>query len=207
MWWQRHLSEFVTFFLVINPFAVLPFFLAVTAGLPARSQRKVALNASLIAFAVLVFFVFAGAFLLEQMGVPIRAFQIAGGIVLFLLALDFIRGDTPRADPHDPAQGLMALAVYPIGIPKIAGPGAMLAAILLTDDDRFNLPGQLATIGVLALVLAITFLSLLAAGPISRLIGVAGASVIARVTGMLLAALAVSLVLSAVGEWLNLPKL
>ena len=207
MWWQRHLSEFVTFFLVVNPFGVLAFFLAATAKVPATLQRKLAFNAVLIAFAVLVFFVFAGAFLLEQMGVPIRAFQIAGGIVLFLLALDFIRGETPRVDTHDPEHSLMALAVYPIGIPKIAGPGTMLAVILLTDDDRFNPLGQLATIGVLALVLVITFLILLAAGPISRLIGLAGASVIARVIGMLLAAMAVSMVLSAVGEWLNLPKL
>ena len=83
----------------------------------------------------------------------------------------------------------------------------MLTVVLLTDDDRFNLPGQMITVGVLAAVLGISFLILLAAGPISRLIGTAGVSVISRVMGMLLAALAVSMVLSAVGDWLNLPKL
>ena len=206
MWWQRHLSEFVTLFLVVNPFGVLPAFLAITAALEPASQRRLALHAVLVAFVVRIFFIFAGAFLLERMGVPIRAFQIAGGIVLFLIAVDTIRGEPPHVDARHAEQSLVALAVYPIGIPRIAGPGAMLAVMLLTDDDRFNLFGQFATIGVLVLVLAITLLILLAAGPISQLIGVAGASVIARVTGMLLAALAVSMVLGAVGEWLNLPK-
>jgi multiple antibiotic resistance protein len=103
--------------------------------------------------------------------------------------------------------GSMALAVYPLAIPKIAGPGAMLTVVLVTDDDRLNLAGQLTTVGVLALVLVVTLLILLAAVPISRLIGTAGVSVISRVMGMLLAAMAVALVLGAVGDWLNLPKL
>lgn len=205
MWWQGHLSEFVTIFLVINPIGVLPVFLAIAAPLDRTSQRKLALNAVLVAFAVLVFFVFAGAFLLEQMGVSIRAFQISGGIVLFLVALEMIRGEvyTTSADMEQS----QALAVYPLGIPKIAGPAAMLAMVLLTDDDRLNLLGQLSTVGILAIVLLIQLLILLAAGPISRLIGPAGAGVIGRIMGMLLTAMAVSMVLSATGEWLGLPKL
>jgi multiple antibiotic resistance protein len=205
MWWQGHLSEFVTIFLVINPIGVLPVFLAIAGPLDRPSQRKLALNAVLVAFAVLVFFVFAGAFLLEQMGVSIRAFQISGGIVLFLVALEMIRGEayTTSADMEQS----QALAIYPLGIPKIAGPAAMLAMVLLTDDDRLNLLGQLSTVGILAIVLLIQLLILLAAGPISRLIGPAGAGVIGRIMGMLLTAMAVSMVLSATGEWLNLPKL
>jgi len=206
MWWQQKLSEFVTLFLVINPFGVLPVFLSVVGTLDPPTQRKLALSAVLISLAVLVFFVFAGALLLEQMGISIRAFQISGGILLFVVALEMIRGEA-----YTPAQvakqGSMALAVYPLAIPKIAGPGAMLTVVLLTDDDRFNPVGQMLTVGLLAGVLAITFLILLVAGPISRLIGTAGVSVISRVMGMLLAALAVSMVLSALGEWLGLPKL
>ena len=206
MWWQRHLSEFVTLFLVINPFGVLPAFLVVAAGLDGRSQRRLAGYSVLIAFAVLVFFIIAGDFLFEQMGISIRAFQIAGGIVLFLVAIEMIRGDA-HATPTGTEQSQWALAVYPLAIPKIAGPGAMLAVIFLTDDDRFNLTGKMATVGVLAIVLAIQFVVLLASGPISRVIGTTGASVIGRIMGMLLAALAVSMVLGAVGEWLNLPVL
>ena len=206
MWWQQKLSELVTLFLVINPFGVLPVFLAIAGTLGPPAQRKLALNAVLISFVVLVFFILAGVFLLSQMGIPIRAFQISGGILLFLVALEMIRGEN-LAKAHGAEQGNLALAVYPLAIPKIAGPGSMLTVILLTDDDRYNLAGKLVTIGILAVVLAITFLILLAAGPISRWIGTAGVSVISRVMGMLLAAMAVSMVLGALGEWLGLPKI
>ena len=196
----------MTLFLVINPFGVLPVFLSIAGTLDTRAQRRLALDATLISFAVLVFFVFAGAFLLQRMGISIRAFQISGGILLFLVALEMLRGEG-YTSAQVANQGVLALAVYPLAIPKIAGPGAMLAVVLLSDDDRFNLAGQMITVGILALVLALTFLVLLAAAPISRLIGSAGVSVVSRVMGMLLAALAVTLVLSAVGEWLGLPTL
>ena len=205
MWWQQRLSEFVTLFLVINPFGALPTFMEIAETLDPRAQRRLALSATVISFAVLVFFVVAGAFLLAEMGISIRAFQISGGILLFVIALDMIRGQTLSG--HGTEQGSMALAVYPVAIPKIAGPGAMLTVVLVTDDDRLNLTGQLTTVGVLALVLLVTLVILLVAGPISRLIGSAGVSVISRVMGMLLAAMAVALVLGAVGDWLNLPKL
>ncbi len=205
MWWQQRLGEFVTLFLVVNPFAALPTFLAIAAPLDRRAQRKLALGAAVISFAVLVFFVFAGAFLLQQMGISIRAFLISGGILLFVVALDMIRGEFDRGAEVG-AQGQAALAVYPLAIPKIAGPGAMLTVVLLTDDDRLNLPGQLSTVGILAAVMVITFLVLLAARPIAWLIGIAGVSVVSRIMGMLLAALAVSMVLSAIGDWLGLPK-
>jgi multiple antibiotic resistance protein len=206
MWWQQKLSEFVTLFLVINPFGALPAFLDIAATLDPRAQRRLAFDAALMSLIVLVFFVFAGAFLLQEMGISIRAFQISGGILLFVIALDMIRGQSLASAP-DAGQGHTALAVYPLAIPKIAGPGAMLTVVLLTDDDRHNLPGQLATVGLLALVLVLACLLMLAAGPVSRLIGLAGVSVISRVMGMLLAALAVSMVLGAVGDWLNLPRL
>ena len=205
MWWQQRLGEFVTLFLVVNPFAALPTFLAIAAPLDRRAQRRLALGAAVISFAVLVFFVFAGAFLLQQMGISIRAFLISGGILLFVVALDMIRGESDRGAEVG-AQGQAALAVYPLAIPKIAGPGAMLTVVLLTDDDRLNLPGQLSTVGILAAVMVITFLVLLAARPIAWLIGIAGVSVVSRIMGMLLAALAVTMVLSAIGDWLGLPK-
>jgi multiple antibiotic resistance protein len=206
MWWQRHLGEFVTLLLVVNPFAVLPVFLAITTKLEPAARRKLALHAVGISFAVLVFFVFAGKFLLEHLGISIRAFQIAGGIVLFVFALEMLRGETYES-AQSGEQGHLALAVYPLAIPKIAGPATMVAIILLTDDDRHNIQGQLATIGILAIVLVIQLALLLAAGPISRLIGSAGAAVIGRIMGMLIAAFAVSMVLTAVGDWLDLPKI
>ena len=104
MWWQQRLGEFVTLFLVVNPFAALPTFLAIAAPLDPRAQRKLALGAAVISFAVLVFFVFAGAFLLQQMGISIRAFLISGGILLFVVAL----GHDPRQSPKSRCRGRRA---------------------------------------------------------------------------------------------------
>jgi multiple antibiotic resistance protein len=206
MWWQDHLSEFVTLFLVLNPFGLLPVFMALTASFDWRERRMTALTAVLVALALLVFFVIGGNFLLRQMGIAIRAFQIAGGIVLFLVALDMVHGRISAS--VDAKQGAhRVVAIYPLAFPLIAGPGSFITVILLTDDDRFNFLGQLATIAVVAIVLAIQFLILLAATPISRAIGSVGVNVIGRIMGMLLAALSVGMVLTAIGQWLNLPML
>jgi multiple antibiotic resistance protein len=159
----------------------------------------------LVALGVLIFFLLAGGFLLEAMHVPIRAFQIAGGVVLFLVALEMIRGGH-TAEANDGAN-LDRPAIYPLAIPKIASPGAMVTAILLADDDRFDPIQKLATIAVLAAVLLLTLVMLWLSEPFARFLGAAGAGVISRVMGMLLAALAVSFLLSAVAGWLNLPSL
>ncbi len=203
--WTDKVSEFVTLLLVISPFEVLPGFLALVGGMSLRLQRRIALQAVLVAFVALVFFMFAGRFVLAQMHIPIRAFQIAGGIVLFLVALEMVRGVRHEATGESDSQ--LGLAIYPLGIPKIAGPGAMLAVMVLSDDDRFNLVGQLQSVIVVALVLVTQLLILLAAGPISRVIGTVGAGVIGRIMGILLAALAVSMVLTAFAAWLSLPPL
>ncbi|MBV8849130.1 MAG: MarC family protein [Methylobacteriaceae bacterium] len=121
MWWQAHLSEFVTFFLVMNPVSTLPVFLSLVSPLEAATQRRIALYAVLIAFGVLVFFIFAGALVLQQLNVPIRAFQISGGILLFLVALDMIRGELHSA-AEGAEQSHFALAVYPLAIRKSPAP-------------------------------------------------------------------------------------
>jgi multiple antibiotic resistance protein len=97
--WEERLNEFVTLFLVINPIAVLPVFLAVAGALEPAAQRKVALYAVAVSLAVLVFFIVAGGFLLKSMGIALTAFQISGGIVLFLLALAMVRGDSFALSP------------------------------------------------------------------------------------------------------------
>ena len=204
--WQERLNEFVTLLIVVNPIGALPVFLAVAGGFDGAAQRRIALIAVLVSLAVLVFFIAAGGFLLEKMGISLRSFQIAGGIILFLVALDMVRG-TSYAPSAAASDGATSLAIYPLAIPKIAGPGTMLTVVLLTDDHRFDVAQLSLTAAVLALVLAITLAALMVAGPISRVIGAAGASIISRVMGMILVALAVHTVLSAFGRWLNLPPL
>jgi multiple antibiotic resistance protein len=203
--WQERLSEFVTLFLVINPFELLLAFVATAGALPPAAQRKLALQAVVVAFVALTLFATAGSFLLHHMNVPILAFQIAGGIILFLIALEMVRGHALPTEMSP--EGITNFAIYPLGIPKIAGPAAMLAIVLVTDDDRYDVLERGRTVLVLAAALLTVFLVLLAAGPISRWIGTTGANVLGRIIGMLLAALAVSTVLSALTQWLGLPKL
>lgn len=205
--WQERLNEFVTLFIVVNPIAVLPVFLAFAGGFDAATQRRVAITAVLTSLAVLLFFMVCGGFLLEKMGISLRSFQVAGGIILFLVALDMVRGTSAVPAPGDAAADrAMQVAIYPLAIPKIAGAGTMLTVVLLTDDHRFDFVQLGMTAGVLVVVLAITLVLLLAARPISRVIGPSGSSVISRVMGMVLVALAVHTVLSALAAWLNLPK-
>jgi len=203
--WQERLSEFVTLFIVVNPIGALPVFLAVTSGMDTAAQRRVAAIAVLVSFFVLLFFIVVGGFLLEKMGISLRSFQIAGGIILFLVALDMVRGAT-YAPPSGAGDQAASMAIYPLAIPKLAGPGTMLTVVLLTDDHRFDVLQLSLTSGVLVIVLAITLAVLLLAGPISRLIGTPGANIIGRVMGMILVALAVQTVLSGLSSWLSLPQ-
>jgi multiple antibiotic resistance protein len=204
--WQERASEFVTLFIVVNPFSVLPLFLAVTSGFDAATQRRVAFLAVFASFFTLLLFIIGGGFLLEKLGISLKSFQIAGGIILFLVALDMVRGVhyVPASGTSDKAS---EVAIYPLAIPKIAGPGSMLTVVLLTDDHRFDAVQLSLTTCVLVVVLAITLGVLLLASPISRLIGNAGTNIISRVMGMLLVALAVHTVLSGFAAWLNLPNL
>ena len=180
--------------------------MAATATFDQGRQQRIALTAVLCALTLLIIFVLGGNFLLRNLGISIGAFQIAGGIVLFLVALDMIYGRI-AASADAQSGSWQSIAIYPLAFPIIAGPGSFITVIVLTDDDRFNFSGQLITIGVIAAVLTIQLLLLLGAAPISRTIGATGVSLIGRIMGMLLAALAVSMVLSAIGQWLGLPQL
>lgn len=205
--WSERIQEFVTLWVVIDPLGTLPVFLAVTATLDAANRRKAAFLSVAISFGVLVFFAMAGHWLLRSMDVSIESFQIAGGIVLFLFALTMIHG-TSHGDALAPAEtNPVEIAIYPLAIPSIASPGAMLAAVVLTDNARHNFPDRALTIATFSAVLLVTLAIMLAAGSLARVIGRGGASIISRVMGMILAALAVDLVLSATGRWLNLPPI
>ena len=179
--WQERLNEFVTLLIVVNPISALPVFLAVTSGFDTAKQRRVAVIAVLASFGVLVLFIIGGGFVLERMGISLRSFQIAGGIILFLVALDMVRGSSQVPAGGGTGDQATAVAIYPLAIPKIAGPGTMLTVVLLTDDHRFDFGELSLTTVVLAVVLMITLAILFLAAPISRLIGNAGSSIIGRV--------------------------
>ncbi|QDC09293.1 MarC family protein [Oceanicola sp. D3] len=193
---EQLLQEFITLWVVIDPIGTVPVFLAVTAGLTTRARRSVALKAVIVAGAVLLAFMIAGQLILEALGLGLPSFQIAGGLVLFLFAISMIFGPgKPEAEIAEAEESTTQTAIHPVAIPSIASPGAMLAVVVLTDNDRFSIPHQAQTAGILLLILGITLAFLYLASPILKMIGPAGASIISRVMGMILAAVAVDAVL------------
>src|SRR5262249_35019359 len=198
-------SDFITLFVVVDPLAASSVFRAVTASYTAPAKRRIATLAVLVSLGVQLFFIVLGQIIVGAMGISLRAFQIAGGIVLFLFAASMI-----LSEPKEPTGGgdgaVASLAVYPLAIPAIAGPGTMLTVMLLTANDRFGMTDQAITTGVVAAVLVVQFVLLVLAEQVSRVIGKSGANVLRRIMGMILASVAVNAVLVGIGSLVGLPK-
>ena len=202
----EQLNNFITLWVIIDPFAAVPMFVGLTGGYDVRARRRVAVTAIITSFLVLGFFIALGQVIIEAIGVSVRDFQIAGGLILFLFAANMVIGER-RESPEalsDPAR-MSEIAIYPLAVPTLAGPGAMLTVMLLTDNSRFSISEQLLTTATLAVVLIITLTMLLAADPIARMIGRHGANVLKRIMGMVVAAVAVKIVLGGISAWLHLP--
>ena len=189
------ISAFVTVFVVIDPIGLTPMFIALTQGTDARHRRAVAYRACAIAFVLLTLFAFFGEAVLGFIGISMPAFRIAGGILLFITALDmlFERRTKRREDKADEEE-FPDPSVFPLAIPLIAGPGAIASMILLAGSarDAWDMAGVL---GVMAAVLLLVLLLFLTAGMIERALGRVGINVVTRLLGMLLAALSVQFVL------------
>ncbi|MGL5007595.1 MAG: MarC family protein [Plesiomonas sp.] len=184
--------QFVVLWAVIDPIGSIPVYLSKTAALSAQDRRKVASKAILVSTGILLFFLIAGQFLLEAMQIPLSAFQTAGGLVLLLFALTMIFGEGKPDQEMRMDYDINDLAVFPIAVPSIASPGAMMAVVMLTDNHRYAIGEQALTALVMLTVLIITYLLLRSASSIQKVIGRTGASVISRVMGLILAAVAVN---------------
>lgn len=194
--WVSLYRDFITLAVVIDPIGTIPVFIATTASMTAAVRRKVAVRAVLTAGFVLYFFLGFGQILFEEMELALGSFQIAGGIILFLFALTMIFGESKtEREVAEVETTHEHSAVFPLAIPSIASPGAILAVIILTDNHRHALSDQLVTAGLLSVVLLLTLTLLLIATPIQKLIGTSGASVISRVMGIILATVAVDSIL------------
>jgi multiple antibiotic resistance protein len=202
------INDFITIWVIIDPIAALPVFIGLTTGFDAATRRQVAAVTTAVSLVVLFFFICLGQIILTALGVSLHSFEIAGGLILFVFAMEMVLSRSKKeGDGEVSREGPLQLAVYPLAIPNLAGPGAMLTVILRTDNTRFSFIEQAHTTAAVALVLAIAFCLLLLAGPITRVIGTGGANVIKRIMGMIIAAYAVNLVLSGISDWLHLPQL
>lgn len=195
------IATFITFFAVVDPIGTVPVYVAVTSHFEDKAKRRVALVATFAAAGILLFFVVAGELILKAMSIPLSAFQVAGGVVLFLFALTMIFGESKPDEEVRLASDHTETAIFPLAVPSIASPGAMLAAVLLTENARFSISEQAQTYGVLLAVLVVTYLLMLLAGPINRLIGSSGPSVVSRVMGLILASVATTNLLAGLKSY------
>ncbi len=199
--WTSIVREFVTLLVVIDPVGTIPVYLFAVQGVPARLHRNFAVRAVGIATIVLLAFLVAGQYLMETMGLRLGSFKIAGGIVLFVFAMTMIFGESkPTREIEEAERDHLAGAVFPLAIPSIASPGAMLAVVVLTDNYTETLAEQAITAGLLILVLVLTLGLLFAAAAVFKVIGNTGTSVISRVMGIVLATIAVDSVLGGLDE-------
>ena len=198
---QQILSNFVLLWAVIDPIGTVPVFISATHRHDAADRKRIALLAALTAAGILLFFIFIGETVLSAMGVPLLAFQISGGIVLFLFALTMIFGESKTEAEAKDIHKAQDVAIFPLATPSIASPGAMMAVVLLTQNDLHTLDEQLVTTALMLIVIGAAYLLMRCAGWISRMIGSGGASVISRVMGMILASVAATEVLQGIKDY------
>ncbi len=197
-------ATFIVFFAVVDPIGTVPVFIAVTSHFDRSASRKIALVAALTAAAVLMFFVAVGEIILVAMSIPLAAFQIAGGIVLFLFALTMIFGESKPDEEIKIVESHRETAIYPLAVPSIAGPGAILTAVLYTEKERFSVWEQAQVALTILAVLLVTYVLMLLAGQINRIIGVSGASLVSRVMGLILSAVAAANTLAGIKLYFGL---
>ena len=201
-----YLSAFVTFFVVIDPVGCAPIFAGLTRGGGAAHRRAMAIRSTAIAAAVLLIFAVIGRPLLATLGISLDAFRAAGGIMLFLIALEMVFEKRTQKREHRVEEvnkraaeehvEVQDVSVFPMAIPMIAGPGS-IATVMLTAS-RSHGTAFWVVLAALLSVLAVMLAALLAAGPIMRVLGDRIEAMITRILGVLLAALAAQFVIDGV---------
>lgn len=199
---EKLIQDGLIIWATIDPIGTMALFAALTSQMTPSERRKTAFKGIAYAAVVLVGSVVIGQIILNAMGIRLVSFQLAGGIILFLFGLQMIFKSEQQTGETEPEHDL---AVFPLAIPATATPGAILAVILLTDNQIHPISVQVITTATMLAVLAITLVLLLLSTQIIRVIGTSGASVLTRVMGMILAALSVELVMNAlgVGQWIK----
>jgi multiple antibiotic resistance protein len=186
---------FVTLLVITDPPGVVPVFLGMTRGRPATERRRLAWQAALVAFGVIVAFALFGRSVLDYLGVQLPALEVAGGLLLLLVSLQLLTGQA--ADPVELEKSRANVAFVPLGTPLLAGPGAIVATMLFVQ--RTNGIGDVLAFGLaIVAVTVVLWLAMRFSGGILRLLHDSGVELLTRIAGLLLAAIAVQLVIGAV---------
>jgi len=192
------INTMLLLFAVIDPLGSIPVYLEATKHFDKKYKRKIAVNASITAFIVLLFFIVVGQIILEGMDITLAAFQISGGVILFLFAITMIFGEgKPESEKHL-IKDYKHVTIFPVAVPSIASPGAIMAVVLLTDNHIYSFTQQVSTTFMLFIVVTITCILLLASNFIQKKIGESGIIVISKIMGLILASYAAQSILSGV---------
>ena len=198
---ELFVSAFVTFFVVIDPPGCAPIFAGLTSGATAAHRRAMAFRAIGVAATILLVFALAGEDLLRGLGIELASFRIAGGIMLFLIALEMVfEKRTQRREDRAAkvtAEEADDVSIFPMAMPMIAGPGSIATAMLLVSGTS-GIAGGAVILAAMLANLALMLLALLAAGPIMRVLGTRIEAVVTRLLGVILAALATQFVLDGI---------
>ena len=199
---ELYISSLITFFVVIDPPGCAPIYAGLSASASAAQKRAMAIRAVGVSAAILFVFALFGEALLKGLGISLASFRIAGGIMLFLIALEMVfekrtqrREDRAAKVAHDPEAD--DVSIFPMAMPMIAGPGSIASVMLLVARTN-GIEATLVVLAAMGVILLLTLVALLAAGPLMRLLGARIEAVITRLLGVLLAALAVQFVLDGV---------
>ncbi len=196
--YEIFVSAFVALFVIIDPIGIAPVFAALTHGSPAKHQRLMAFKGVFIGTLILMFFAFMGKPFLGALGISLDALRIAGGLMLFIIALEMVF-EKRTARKQEAAEKLDEyfedISVFPIALPMLAGPGAITAIMLAVADAGSDTTAQLAVTAALGVVMLISLVVFLAAGPVMKLLGPTVKAVLTRLLGVILAALATQFVL------------
>lgn len=197
---ELFLASFISFLVIVDPLGTAAVFSALSAKMSAMQRRMIAIKAVVIATVLLIFFGLAGKFLLLKMGISLDAFRIAGGLLIFVTAFRMIMGfhDSDKIDSNDSVyKDTSNIAVFPLAIPLLAGPGCM-TAMILNMGNAVTFEQKSVVIFCIILVEILALLAMLGAGRLTAIMGPTGSSLLSRLMGILLAALAVQFVADGV---------
>ncbi|ROR73707.1 multiple antibiotic resistance protein [Bogoriella caseilytica] len=199
-------TTFLTLFVIMDPLGTVPVFLALTPRATAAQRRRAALHATLVAFSVILVFTLFGQYILGFLGISLPALQLSGGLLLLLVALELLMGWGSRPEPTGEiaeGKGPLNVALVPLGTPLLAGPGAIVAAMLaVQESDGTAAPRVAIGIALVAVHLCI-YLALRFANTVHRVLGEGGTTLVTRLAGLLLAAIAVQLMADAVFAFID----